>query len=49
MFFSDVIKLLVVETNQYYYQYQDKLGEVPSLIPDKFLFLAVIMHMGHDI
>jgi hypothetical protein len=54
MFFAEVIKLLVVETNRYYHQYLDSPDETPSLLPDVteseiFLTLAVIIQMGYDI
>jgi hypothetical protein len=53
-FFSEVIKLLVVETNKYYHQHLHTLDEVRSLIsPDItkseiFIFLSVIIQMGYD-
>jgi hypothetical protein len=52
LYFADIIKLLVVETNRYYYHYLDTLDQVPSPVPDiteaeMFVFLAVTIQMGH--
>jgi hypothetical protein len=54
LYFSEIIHLLVGETNQYYHQYLDKLEDGPSRLPDvtdseMFLFLGIIIQMGHDI
>jgi hypothetical protein len=44
----------VEETNRYYQQYLDSLEDGPSPLPnvtdsDTFLFLGIIIQMGHDI
>ena len=49
-----VIDLLVTETNRYYHQYLDRRDETPNPLPDitkseMFLFLAIIVQMGHAI
>jgi hypothetical protein len=54
LYFAPVITLVVEETNQYYQQYLDTLDNGPSPAPDitaceMFLFLAIIVQMGHDI
>ncbi|PNF17185.1 hypothetical protein B7P43_G06584 [Cryptotermes secundus] len=54
LFFREIIHLLVEETNRYYHQYLDSLEDGPSPLPDitdseMFLFLGVIIQMGHDI
>jgi hypothetical protein len=53
LYFTAIIHLLVVETNRYYHQYLDRLDDGPSR-PDvtnseMFLFLGIIIQMGHDI
>jgi hypothetical protein len=54
LYFASVIILMVEETNRYYHQYLDSLDNGPSPQPDvteteMFLFLALIIQMGHDI
>jgi hypothetical protein len=55
LYFTAVIPVLVQETNQDYHQYFDKQNKGQSLpLPDimtseMFLFLALIIQMGHDI
>jgi hypothetical protein len=54
LYFAAVIPLVVQETNRYYRQYLDTLDNGPSPAPDiteceMFLFLAIIVQMGHDI
>jgi hypothetical protein len=54
LYFATVITLVVEETNRYYRQYLDTLDNGPSPAPDitecdMFLFLAIIVQMGHDI
>jgi hypothetical protein len=54
LFFVEVIRLLVVETNRYYHQYLDTHYQAPSPLPDvceseMFLFLGIILQMGHFI
>jgi hypothetical protein len=54
LYFSGIIHLLVVETNRYYHQYLGRLDDGPSPVPDvtdseMFLFLGIIVQMGHDI
>jgi hypothetical protein len=54
LYFASVITLLVEETNIYYHQYLDTLDDGPSPLPDItvteiFLFLVIIVQMGHDI
>jgi hypothetical protein len=54
LFFSEVIKLLAMETNRYHHKYAGTFDVVPSLIPDvteseSFLFLAIIIQMENDI
>jgi hypothetical protein len=54
LFFTEVITLLVAETNQYYHRYLDTLDNGPSPEPDvteheMYLFLAITIQMGHCI
>jgi hypothetical protein len=54
LYFAHVITLLVEETNRYYHQYLSTLDDGSSPQPDvteseMFLFLAIIVQMGHDI
>jgi hypothetical protein len=54
LYFAAVITLLVEEFSRYYQQYLDFLENGPSLVPDiteseMFLFLVVVIQMGHDI
>jgi hypothetical protein len=54
LFFSEIIHLLVEETNRYYHQYLDSLEDGPSPLPDvtnseMFLFLGIIIQMDHYI
>jgi hypothetical protein len=54
LYFASVITLLAEETNRYYHQYLDTLDDGPSPLPDVneseiFLFLAIIVQMGHDL
>jgi hypothetical protein len=54
LYFAGIIRLLVEETNRYYHQYLDRLEDGPSPRPDvtdseMFLFLAIIIQMGHDV
>jgi hypothetical protein len=54
LYFSEIIHLLVGETNRYYHQYLDKLEDGPLPLPDvtdseMFLFLGIIVQMGHNI
>jgi hypothetical protein len=54
LFFTEIIHLLVEETNRYYQQYLDSLEDGHSPLPDvtdseMFLFLGIIIQMGHDI
>jgi hypothetical protein len=54
LYFASVITLVVEETNRYYHQYLDTLDGGPSPLPDVteselFLFLVIIVQMGHDI
>ena len=52
LYFSEIITLLVVETNRYYHRCLDTLDQGPSTVPDiteaeMFVFLAVTIQMGH--
>jgi hypothetical protein len=52
--FAFVIDLLVTETNRYYHLYLDRRDETRKPLPDitnpeMFLFLAIILQMGHDV
>jgi hypothetical protein len=54
LYFSEIIHLLVGETNQYCLQYLNKLEDGPSPLLDvtdseMFLFLGIIGQMGHYI
>jgi hypothetical protein len=54
LYFASVITLLLKETNRYYHQYLDTFYDGPSPLTDvteseMFLFLAIIIQMGHDI
>jgi hypothetical protein len=54
LFFMEIIQLLVVQTNRYYYQYLDSLDDGWSPLPDMTLqemysFLVLILQMGHDV
>jgi hypothetical protein len=54
LYFAAVITLVVEETNRYYRQYLETLYDGPSPAHDiteceMFLFLAIIVQMGHDI
>jgi hypothetical protein len=54
LYFTAIIHLLVVETNRYYHLYIDSLDDGRSPRPDvtdseMFLFLGIIIQMGHDI
>ncbi|PNF38713.1 hypothetical protein B7P43_G16719 [Cryptotermes secundus] len=54
LYFAWIIRLLVEETNRYYHQHLDKLQDGLSPRPDvtdsqMFLFLGIIIQMGHDI
>jgi hypothetical protein len=54
LYFAGIIRLLVEETNRYYNEYLNKLEDGPSPRPDvtdseMFLFLGIIIQMGHDI
>jgi hypothetical protein len=54
LYSAAVITLVVEETNWYYRQYLDTLDNGPLPAPDitqceMFLFLAIIIQMGHDI
>ena len=51
---SEIITLLVVETNRYYQDHLDRLDEGPSPLPDvteaeTLVFLAITVQMGHCI
>jgi hypothetical protein len=53
LFFLELIQLLVVQTNRYYYKYLDSLDDGWSSLPDVILqemysFLALILQMGHN-
>ncbi|PNF14553.1 hypothetical protein B7P43_G14961 [Cryptotermes secundus] len=53
LYFAGIICLLVEETNRYYHQHVDRRQDGPSPRPDvteseKFLFLGIIIQMGHD-
>ena len=52
LYFTEIISLLVVETNRYYHNYIDSLKDRPSPLPDiseaeMFVFLALTIQMGH--
>ena len=54
LYFAEIITLLVVETNHYYYDYKDRLDDGPSPEPDiseaeMFVFLALTIQMGHGV
>ncbi|PNF42631.1 hypothetical protein B7P43_G01270 [Cryptotermes secundus] len=54
LYFAGIIHLLVEETNRYYHQHVDRRQDGPSPRPDvteseMFLFLGIIIQMGHDI
>ncbi|PNF23240.1 hypothetical protein B7P43_G18268 [Cryptotermes secundus] len=54
LYFVGIIHLLVEETNRYNHQYLDRLEDGTSPRPDvteskMFLFLGIIIQMGHDI
>jgi len=54
LYFAEIIKLLVVETNRYYHDHLERLDEGPSPQPDVteaeiLVFLAVTIQMGHCI
>jgi hypothetical protein len=51
---SEIITLLVVETNRYYQDHLDRPDEGPSPLPDvteadMHVFLAITIQMGHCI
>jgi hypothetical protein len=53
--FASIIDLLLVtETNRHYHQYLDRRYKTPNpwsdiLKPEMFLFLAIMVQMGHDV
>jgi hypothetical protein len=52
LYFTEIISLLVVETNRYYHSYIESLKDGPSPLPDiteaeMFVFLALTIQMGH--
>ena len=52
LYFTEIISLLLVETNRYYHNYTDSLKDGPSPLPDiteaeMFVFLALTIQMGH--
>ena len=54
LFFTEIITLLVVETNRYYHQFFENSDDGPS--PERevtevemFAFLALILQMGHTV
>jgi hypothetical protein len=52
LYFTEIIPLLVVESNRYYHNYIDSLKDGPSPLPDMtetemFVFLALTIQMGH--
>jgi hypothetical protein len=52
--FATVIDLLVTQNHRYYHQYLDRRDKTPNPLPEimnseMFLFLAIILHVGHDI
>jgi hypothetical protein len=52
LYFTEIITLLVVETNRYYHNYIDILDDRPSPLPDiteaeMFVFIALTIQMGH--
>jgi hypothetical protein len=53
LYFTSVIDPLVTEANRHYQQYLDRCDESPTHFQTKnsemFLFLAIILHMGHNI
>jgi hypothetical protein len=54
LYFAAVLTLVVKETNRYYQKYLDMLDNGSSSAPDiteceMFLFLVIIVQMGHDI
>ncbi|PNF22859.1 hypothetical protein B7P43_G16576, partial [Cryptotermes secundus] len=54
LYFAEIFHLLVEETNRYYQQHVDRRQDGPSPRPDvteseMFLFLEIIIKMGHDI
>ncbi|PNF43126.1 hypothetical protein B7P43_G18025 [Cryptotermes secundus] len=54
LYFAEIIHLLVEETNRYYHQHIERRQDGPSPRPDvteseMFLFLGIIIQMGHDI
>jgi hypothetical protein len=54
LYFTAIIHLLVVDTNRYYHQYLGRLDDGSSPRPDvtdseMFLFLGIVIQMGHDI
>jgi hypothetical protein len=56
LFFTEVIQLLVAETNNYYSQYLDTLdnydgcSRLPEVtVQEMYMFLAIIIQMGHGI
>jgi hypothetical protein len=54
LYFTEIIHLLVEESNRYHHQYLASLEDRPSPLPDVtdseiFLFLGIIIQMDHDI
>ena len=54
LYFAEIITMLVVETNRYYHDYIDRLGDGPSPELDvteaeMFVFLTFAIQMGHDV
>jgi hypothetical protein len=54
LYFTSVIYLLLTETNRYYHQHLDRHDRTPNPLPDimnpeMFLFLAIIVRIGHNI
>ena len=54
LFFTEIVTLLVVETNRYYHQFLDDCEDGPSTQRDMtetemFAFLALTLQMGHTV
>jgi hypothetical protein len=54
LYFTSVIEILLMKANRYYHQYLDRcdgpLNPLPEIMnSEMFLFLAIIIQMGHDI
>ena len=52
LYFAEIITLLVMESNTYYHDHLDRIGDRPSTLRDVTLaemlvFLAITMQMGH--